>query len=159
MLHQYQTKPSNRCHNTFIPYSHVKKILTWTKTKLQYQWSWTSVEQFGHHPYDYVWSPEICTLSEGGVGVLHWDKSVCKVLCEVLVAVSGLFYCEGLPCRAAYVLLWNAQTWEEQNAQRDPQNKKKNKHKNTLSMWTGMNCKLEENFKMTGEIIKLDLLN
>ena len=40
-----------------------------------------------------------------------------------------------------------------------PKIKKKNKHKNTLSMWTGMNCKLEENFKMTGEIIKLDLLN
>ena len=49
-------------------------------------------------------------------------------------------------------------SWEEQNAtcdesaQRDPKMKTE---KNTLSMGSGMNCKLEENSRMTGEITKL----
>ena len=33
-------------------------------------------------------------LSEGGLGVLHWGKSIYKVLREVVVAASGLFSCE-----------------------------------------------------------------
>ena len=59
------------------------------------------------------------------------------------------------------------ESWEEQNAscdecaQRDPplppQKKQKTKKtkKNILSMESGMNRKLEENFRMTGEITKV----
>ena len=44
---------------------------------------------------NYCISPEISTLSVGGVGVLHRDKSIYNGLCEVpVVAAAGLLSCE-----------------------------------------------------------------
>lgn len=53
------------------------------------------------------------------------------------------------------------ESWEEQNASCDESAQRdlriKTKKKNILSMGSGMNCKLEENSRMTGEITKLGL--
>ena len=51
------------------------------------------------------------TLTEGGVGVLHWDKSIYKVLCEVpVVTASGILSCELIMTSASE---WLQGCWAE----------------------------------------------
>ena len=110
--------------------------------------------------------------SRGGVGVLHWDKSIYKELCEVpVVASSGLLSCElimtsaskWLQGRCAELLMYCSENagilgrakcflwWICSGRPRQ----KKQQQKNNLSMGSGMNRKLEENSRMNGEITKV----